>query len=74
MLKGFATSISILTSCVASSILLNDVDFNFAFYTGSIIVLGAVFLYSYTPPPLAALMQSLNGYSSVPQEEGVTKA
>jgi UDP-sugar transporter A1/2/3 len=55
VLKGFATSISILTACLASSYLLNDVNFNGGFYGGSIIVLVTVFLYSYTPPSLSSI-------------------
>lgn len=50
VLKGFATSLSILCSCVVSSYLFHDVDFSTAFLTGSVIVLLSVFAYGYSPP------------------------
>mmetsp|Transcript_10429 Transcript_10429/g.9355 ORF Transcript_10429/g.9355 Transcript_10429/m.9355 type:complete len:333 (+) Transcript_10429:1-999(+) len=55
VLKGFATSISIILSCLVSSFLLNDVNFNLAFCTGAIVVLAAVFAYSYSPPTFSIL-------------------
>eukprot|EP01035_Chromulina_nebulosa_P019607 gene19607-25514_t len=55
VLKGFATSISIILSCLVSSFLLNDVNFNLAFCTGATVVLAAVFAYSYSPPTFSIL-------------------
>jgi len=50
LLKGFATSISILLSCIVSSLLFNDVEMNMGFFSGATIVLAAVFGFGYTPP------------------------
>ena len=54
VLKGFATSLSILLSCVVSSYLFNDVTFNSGFVAGALIVLLSVFGYGYTPPAVAS--------------------
>jgi len=53
ILKGFATSLSILLSCGVSAVVFFDVDFNRQFVTGAMIVLLAVFGYGYSPqsPP-----------------------
>lgn len=49
ILKGFATSIAIIVSCLASSYLFNTViDTVFAF--GTMMVVVSVMLYSYVPP------------------------
>jgi hypothetical protein len=50
VLKGFATSISILISSVVSWYLFHDLDVNMGFLFGSGIVLTAVYTYGYTPP------------------------
>ena len=50
ILKGFATSLSILLSCVASAMMFMDVTFNTKFNMGALIVLLAVFGYGYNPP------------------------
>ncbi len=50
ILKGFATSLSILLSCGVSAVVFFDVDFNRQFVTGAMIVLLAVFGYGYSPP------------------------
>ncbi len=50
ILKGFATSLSILLSCLVSSYLFLDVDYNLQFIVGAMVVLGAVFGYGYNPP------------------------
>jgi UDP-sugar transporter A1/2/3 len=49
VMKGFATSISILISCVFSSYLFHDIDVNTAFTTGACVVLISVFAFGYTP-------------------------
>ena len=53
VMKGFATSISILISCLFSSFLFHDVDVNLAFSTGATIVLISVFAFGYQPAPPA---------------------
>lgn len=51
VLKGFATSLSILISCAVSAIWFNDITLNWGFVIGSIIVLGAVYVYGMAPSP-----------------------
>ena len=48
-MKGFATSLSILISCLFSSYLFHDVDVNTAFIFGAAIVLFSVFAFGYQP-------------------------
>jgi UDP-sugar transporter A1/2/3 len=48
ILKGFATSIAIVVSCLASSYFFNT-DINGMFMFGTFLVITSVFLYSYTP-------------------------
>lgn len=50
VMKGFATSISILISCVVSYSLFHDVSINLAFILGGVVVLASVFAFGYTPP------------------------
>ncbi len=50
VLKGFATSLSIIISSLVSLYFFNDIDINTAFVVGSIVVLTAVYVYGYTPP------------------------
>jgi UDP-sugar transporter A1/2/3 len=52
VIKGFATSISILMSCMFSSYLFNDINMNTAFTTGAGVVLISVFAFGYKPPSL----------------------
>jgi len=54
VLKGFATSISILLSCFASFQIFHDVSLNVGFTSGAFIVLLAVFAYGYSPQQAAA--------------------
>ena len=54
ILKGFATSISILLSVLISWAYLGDVSLSATFAAGALLVVGATFLYSYSPPPLPA--------------------
>nr|CAG4651972.1 EOG090X098P [Triops cancriformis] len=49
ILKGFATSLAIVVSCVAS-IYLFEFNLTFQFVLGTALVMASVFLYSYTPP------------------------
>ena len=51
ILKGFATSISILLSVLISWAYLGDVTLSGTFAAGALLVVGATFLYSYSPPP-----------------------
>ena len=50
VLKGFATSLSILISSLVSWYMFHDLDVNLAFLVGSMVVLAAVYWYGYTPP------------------------
>jgi len=45
VLKGFATSLSILISSVVSFYFFHDIEVNFQFIEGAAIVLGSVFVY-----------------------------
>jgi UDP-sugar transporter A1/2/3 len=54
ILKGFATSISIILSSVVSYFLLRDFVPNFLFVIGSAFVIGATFLYGYEKPKLVS--------------------
>ena len=49
ILKGFATSIAIIVSCLASAYLFNTI-INFVFAFGTFLVVISVVLYSYVPP------------------------
>jgi hypothetical protein len=51
VLKGFATSLSILLSSAVSSFYFHDISINTAFVTGAVIVLSSVYFYGYTPAP-----------------------
>eukprot|EP01039_Chlorochromonas_danica_P009790 gene9790-10828_t len=57
VLKGFATSISILLSALVSAIYFHDISINQSFAAGAVIVLGSVYLYGYVP----AKPLSING-------------
>lgn len=50
ILKGFATSLAIVISCVVS-VYLFDFIVTFQFITGASLVIASVFLYSYKPKP-----------------------
>eukprot|EP01038_Epipyxis_sp_PR26KG_P005281 gene5281-7341_t len=49
VLKGFATSLSILLSCLVSLVFFHDIIINNGFIFGAMIVLGSVYLYGYQP-------------------------
>ena len=50
VLKGFATSLSILISSLVSWYVFHDLDVNLGFFMGAVVVLAAVYVYGYTPP------------------------
>ena len=49
ILKGFATSIAIIVSCIASAYLFGTI-INLVFALGTFLVVFSVVLYSYVPP------------------------
>lgn len=51
ILKGFATSLSIIISCIAS-VYLFDFNLTAQFAIGVMIVIGSIYLYGYVPKPL----------------------
>ncbi|KAM9350100.1 solute carrier family 35 member A3b [Symphorus nematophorus] len=51
ILKGFATSLSIIMSALISYFLLEDFNPTGVFFLGSLLVIAATFLYSYDPKP-----------------------
>ncbi|XP_037087439.1 UDP-N-acetylglucosamine transporter-like [Pollicipes pollicipes] len=51
ILKGFATSISIVLSALFSWAYLGDVRLSALFGVGALLVVAATFLYGYSPPP-----------------------
>ncbi|XP_073346563.1 solute carrier family 35 member A3b isoform X2 [Pagrus major] len=53
ILKGFATSVSIITSAVISYFLLEDFNPTSLFFLGSLLVIAATFLYSYKRKPVS---------------------
>ena len=50
VMKGFATSLSIIISAIISFVMFHDVEVNLAFVTGGAVVLAAVFAFGYQPP------------------------
>ena len=50
VLKGFATSLSILISALASWYMFHDLDVNTGFFFGALVVLVAVYVYGIAPP------------------------
>ena len=50
VLKGFATSLSIILSALVSAVYFSDVDINSAFVLGAAVVLLSVYYYGYNPP------------------------
>lgn len=59
ILKGFATSLSIIVSCIAS-IYLFDFHLTYQFTIGAVLVIGAIFMYSYVPKPPKSKIRSSN--------------
>jgi UDP-sugar transporter A1/2/3 len=50
VLKGFATSLSILLSSLVSAMYFADIDINYYFLVGASIVLSSVYYYGNNPP------------------------
>ena len=68
ILKGFATSISIIISCIVSWSLFSDLNINFAFSGGVAVVLSSVYFYGYVPSnkvPLINEEQENKSYNAV---------
>lgn len=57
ILKGFATSLAIVISCI-SSIYLFDFNISFTFFLGALLVILSIFLYGYTPKPKSNIRDS----------------
>ena len=55
VLKGFATSISIVLSCLVSSYFFRDTNMNAMFVAGAATVTASAFAFSYYPPPPATV-------------------
>ncbi|MEQ2183476.1 hypothetical protein GOODEAATRI_033065, partial [Goodea atripinnis] len=53
ILKGFATSLSIILSTLISYFLLQDFDPSSVFFLGAVLVIAATFLYGYEGKPPA---------------------
>ena len=45
ILKGFATSVSIILSCLCSYVVFNDLSLDLTFVLGTALVIGATFIY-----------------------------
>lgn len=58
VLKGFATSLSILISCLVSWYSFHDIDINSGFTIGAVIVLASVYVYGYTPTITSSTLQT----------------
>lgn len=58
LMKGFATSVSIIISCGLSSLLFKDLRINEAFIAGSFIVVASTLAFGYTPPVAPAVFDS----------------
>lgn len=59
ILKGFATSFAIIISCVASMYIF-DFQLTYQFALGAVLVIGAIFLYGYTPKDSSANKKGSN--------------
>ena len=65
ILKGFATSIAIIVSCLASAYLF-DTIIDLVFTIGTFLVVLSVVLYSYTPSSYASASSNASGGSLLP--------
>lgn len=72
ILKGFATSLSIIISCVAS-IYLFDFKLTVQFAIGAMLVIGAIFLYGYVPKPSKPLSKAPSLHLNEPEENADQK-
>ena len=68
ILKGYATSISIIVSCIAS-IYLFKTEINFVFVIGTFLVIVSVVMYSYTPKSSSSLPITKNNQSLINNTE-----
>lgn len=69
ILKGFATSLAIIISCVAS-IFIFDFKLTLQFAVGALLVIGAIFLYGYTPKDPKAIKKGSNkSLHEIPDDE-----
>lgn len=59
ILKGFATSLAIIITCIASIFIFNF-KLSIQFSIGALLVIGAIFLYGYTPKPVASKTKASN--------------
>ena len=57
ILKTFATSNSIILSCIFSYFLLGDLDFKITFIVGTIAIIFATIMYSYQTSELLSSVQ-----------------
>lgn len=64
VLKGFATSISIVFSALISAVYFRDISINSAFVFGSLVVLISVYLYGYQPAASSSTTSSSSSSSS----------
>jgi UDP-sugar transporter A1/2/3 len=70
ILKGFATSIAIIVSCMASTYLFGT-DINGMFMFGTLLVIASVFLYSYVPTGPTLPKSIVNGSGVGVKSSGV---
>lgn len=68
ILKGFATSLSIIISCVAS-IYLFEFTLTFQFAFGSLLVIVSIFLYGYVPTPPKTKASSVPNVNNAEDEQ-----
>lgn len=69
ILKGFATSLSIIISCVASMYIF-DFQLTYQFAFGALLVIGSIFLYGYTPnDPKANKKGSNKSLHDIPDDQ-----
>ena len=74
ILKGFATSVSILASCVASVFLFNFYPTQ-QFAVGTMLVMASIYVYSKYPPKASAVSHSANtlpAYAMLPTKEAIS--
>jgi len=67
ILKGFATSIAIIVSCLASAYLFNTV-INMVFAFGTLLVVVSVVLYSYSPANKVDMQMTKSEHAYIPVE------
>lgn len=70
VLKGFATSLSILISCMVSMYAFNDIQVNMGFIVGAGVVLSAVYIYGSAPYRPAAAHVLVSDSANSPPRSG----